>query len=272
MLPPVVALRTEVSRATALLRSIRDPKAPALGEWNVAELAAHLAHAWTVLPALARQAVDGLPGRAGTSLIDELGELAGLTARMVAADPERDLGALADRIDARAADFLSEPPDGDRPCPWLVDGVTVERRHLVCHLLSETVVHSYDLARADGRRWRVDQASAAMIFRGFLLPVIRRLDSRSLLHQDRAARVRAAYDVHLPGGPPFRFVVDRGRLLAPERPEGRADTHIGADPAALLLVVWGRVPAWRPMATGRLVAWGRRPWLAPKLPSMLHTP
>jgi hypothetical protein len=34
---------------------------------------------------------------------------------------------------------------------------------------------------------------------------------------------------------------------------------------ALLLVVYGRVGLWGQLARGRLLAWGRRPWLGPKL-------
>jgi hypothetical protein len=49
------ALRDEVSRVTALLRSIRDPEAPAVGHWNLAEVAVHLSQAWIVVPDLARR-------------------------------------------------------------------------------------------------------------------------------------------------------------------------------------------------------------------------
>jgi hypothetical protein len=30
---------------------------------------------------------------------------------------------------------------------------------------------------------------------------------------------------------------------------------------ALLLVSYGRISQWRPALTGKMVAWGRRPWL-----------
>ncbi|MDP9441435.1 MAG: hypothetical protein M3P34_04490 [Actinomycetota bacterium] len=36
------ALRAEVSRVATLLRSARHPTAPAVGEWNLAEVAMHL--------------------------------------------------------------------------------------------------------------------------------------------------------------------------------------------------------------------------------------
>ena len=47
------ALRTVVPRLSALIRSIKRLATPALGEWNVGDVAIHLAHVWETLPALA---------------------------------------------------------------------------------------------------------------------------------------------------------------------------------------------------------------------------
>ncbi|MDQ4031651.1 MAG: hypothetical protein M3332_05035 [Actinomycetota bacterium] len=58
------ALRDEVRRVTTLLRSIRDPEAPAVGQWNLAEVAMHLSQAWVVVPGLARQDLSHLRGDA----------------------------------------------------------------------------------------------------------------------------------------------------------------------------------------------------------------
>jgi hypothetical protein len=271
----LAALHTEVARTTTLLRTVRHPTAPALGEWDVAELAAHLSHAWMGLPALARRGTHGLPvpERSGSGMIARLDELAGLTVQAVAAEPERDLGALADRIDARAAAFFADCSDrtGDERCPWLLDNVSVDLTRIACHLLNETVTHAYDIARADGGRWRIDSASAAMVVMGFVVPVIRTVDPRTLVDQERAAGVRARYAIHLRGGHEFGLVLDDGRLSVTE-PGGRVDCHVGADPATMLLMIWDRAGQWPAIATGRLVAWGRRPWLGLRLAGMLRNP
>jgi hypothetical protein len=52
----------------------------------------------------------------------------------------------------------------------------------------------------------------------------------------------------------------------------RIDAHISADPAAFLLVVYRRQSLWRNLAAGRLLARGRRPWLAVTLPNRFHEP
>ena len=65
------ALRQEVGRVVGLLRSVRNPTAPALGDWNVAEVAMHLSQAWMAVPGLAgrdtsaiRQVLPELTGKA----------------------------------------------------------------------------------------------------------------------------------------------------------------------------------------------------------------
>src|SRR3712207_2700634 len=49
------ALRDEVRRVTTLMRSITDPGVPAVGQWNIAEVAMHLSQNWILVPGKARQ-------------------------------------------------------------------------------------------------------------------------------------------------------------------------------------------------------------------------
>ncbi|MDQ2881748.1 MAG: hypothetical protein M3Y48_11120 [Actinomycetota bacterium] len=129
------ALRDEVQRVITLLRSIRGPKGdPVVGGRGLTEVALHLSQAWVAVPGLARRDLSGVfevipqrAGRAGGSLVRDVADLGEMTTRAVRSDPERDLGVLADRIDARAqeyfADCAGQSPDELRP--WLIDGITV---------------------------------------------------------------------------------------------------------------------------------------------------
>jgi len=260
------ALGDASTRVADLLRSGIDPTAPALGEWSIAELATHLSHAFDVVPALAR--------RDRASPLGELRELSGQTATWVANDPERDLGVLATRIETRAAEFLSATAAGDAsdPRPWLVEGSAVSLTVLTCHLLNEAVLHGYDIAKAAGRPWAIDRIAAALIFEGFLLSVIQAVDPRALVIQEKAAGVQARFDVSLRGAGRFSMVFDDGRLTI-ERPSDRqVDCHLSADPAALLLVAWGRISQWQAIAKGQLLAWGRRPWMGLQMRGFLRNP
>jgi hypothetical protein len=44
------------------------------------------------------------------------------------------------------------------------------------------------------------------------------------------------------------------------------DCHTSADAAALLLVAWGRQSQSEAIARGKLLAWGRKPWLGVEVP------
>jgi hypothetical protein len=275
------ALRTEVSRVTALLRSVRNPGAPAVGEWNLAELAMHLSQVWLAVPGLARRDLsrvyEVLPawaGTAGESLIGDLWDLGGLTMDGVRGDPERDPRVLADRIEARAEEFFAECAgrSADEPHPWLVQGVAVPLCTLTCHLLNETVMHGGDLARADGRPWPVEPSHAAMVVLGFLVPILAALDPRALVVPQKAAGVRATYDVRVRGAGAFHLLFEDGALQVALPAARRVDCHISADPVALLHVMWGRESQWKVVATGKLLAWGRRPWLGPRLRTMIRNP
>jgi hypothetical protein len=125
------ALRDAVAQVTTLLRSVRDPGAHAVGQWNLGEVAMHLPQVWIGLPELARQdlsrtheAMPILAGVAGHSRIKDVWELGETTILEVKSDPERDPRVLADRIEARAQEYLN-------------------------------------IAHAAGRRWRIEPAHAA---------------------------------------------------------------------------------------------------------------
>ncbi len=265
---------------TALLRSVRDPQAPAVGQWTLAEVAMHLSQAWMVVPGLARQdlsrvyeVLPSLAGVAGASLIRDMGELGDVTTLAVRADPERDPTVLADRIEARAEEYFGEcaAATADELRPWLVEGVTVRLSTLTHHLLNETVMHGYDIARADGRTWRVEPAHAAMVLGRFIVPVLQGLDGRALVN-DKAAGVRVTYDIRIRGGDRFHFVFDDGALSIEEPSSHRVDCHISADPVAFLMVVWDRQSQWKAIAKGKLLAWGRKPWLGPRLRVLMRNP
>lgn len=275
------ALRQEVGRVVALLRSVHDPTAPAVGSWDLAEVAMHLSQAFVVVPGLAREDLSDLyevlptlAEREGSSLLDDLWELADVTTSGVGSDPERDLHVLADRIEERATEFLSEAagrsPDEIRP--WLVEGTRVPLPTLTCHLLSETMVHGGDIARADGRPWPLEASHAALVFDGFLVPVFRALEPRTMVDQERAAGLQATFDIRIRGGGRFHFVFDDGTLLVEAPTSRRVDCHLSADPVAFLAVAYGRQGQWSAIAKGKLMAWGRKPWLGLRLRGLIRNP
>lgn len=275
------ALREEEARVAALVRSIRNPSSHAVGEWTVGDVAMHLTQGLLIVPGLARadmadvhHVLPALAERAGASPIDDVWELGGLTMLGVRSDPERDPGVLADRIEARAAAFLEEAAThtaGDRRA-WLVEGTVLPLPTFTCHLLNEAIMHGHDIARAEGRPWPIDPAHAALVFDGFIWPIIDALGPRAMVDQAKAAGLHATYDLRMRGARSYHLRFDDGALSIELPSDRRVDCHISADPAALLMVAWNRQSQWTAIAKGKLVAWGRKPWLGPRFRSLMRNP
>ena len=275
------ALGEAVDRVTELLRSVTDTSPRALGDWNIGELAMHLSQVWLAVPGLARgdlselhELLPGVAGVPGGSVVRDIWDLGDTTILGVRSDPERDLGVLADRIASRAAQYLAdiEGHAPDEPRAWLVQGAKVTLQMLTCHLLSETITHGYDIARAAGRPWDIDPAEAAMVLNGFIVQVLRTIDPSALVHRGRAGDATATFELRIRGSATYHFVFDRGELHVEDPAPRRIDCHISADPVALLLLMWGRRSQWKAIARGQLLAWGRKPWLGPRLRAMIRNP
>lgn len=179
------ALEEEVARVGALLRSVRNPAAPALGAWSLAEVAMHLSQAWIVVPALARSDPAAIP-----EVVPGVGDIAD-----GGSPPPVNCGTWGRRpcwecvrtpsVISRWWPIGSKPgppttwPTATKPRPtrrvhgWC-GGVRVPPPAFTCHLLNETIVHGYDMARADGRKWAIERAHAAMVIEASSSPSSRR--------------------------------------------------------------------------------------------------
>jgi hypothetical protein len=73
------------------------------------------------------------------------------------------------------------------------------------------------------------------------------------------------------GGRSAHLRVKDSKLTIDGAPQGSVDCHISADPVDYLLVGYGRKSQWGPMLTGKLVAWGRKPWLGLKFARLFHS-
>lgn len=250
-------------RVSSLVRSAEHPTAPAVGEWDLTDTAVHLSHALDAITAMAR---------GGGPLIGDIGELTDLTRMLVRGEEQRDLRAVADRIDASVAGFLdvaaAEGPDAKE---WLTPGTRMPMSGLVCHVLNELVVHGRDIALADGKPWPIERPQAGLVVTGFLFRALGNLGA-AVVNQEAAAGVRVSLDARVRGGGRATLRFDDGDLAVEATSGGPVDCRLSVDPGAFLLVAWDRQSQWAPIARGQLLAWGRRPWLGLKLRSLLLNP
>lgn len=275
------ALSDQVARVASLLHSVRNPLAPAIGEWNLSEVAMHLYQAWLIVTSLVREDPQELhrvwphlASRPGRSLVTDIWDFPGITRMGVNADAERDLTVLSDRIEAQARSFLGSLNEqfAAESCAWVVEGVVVGTPMLLCHLLNEMIVHGYDMARADGKSWPIPRSHAALVIDGFLVPIVSALGPRTMVDQSAARGLAATYELHVRGGGRYLFVFDDGTVAIEVPGTRRVDCHISADPAAMMLVAWRRRSQWAAIGLGQLVAWGRKPWLATRFPNLMRNP
>ena len=254
------ALSRAAGRWADLLRSLPDTRATIPGSsWTVGDAAAHVVmDVRTEALVAAGEAVSWAEG--ATSAPGTPRGAAELNARAVTAEAERHPRALADMLVTAVSDFLAASakldPDHPMPSQYFQGQMALDLAGVTAAELGEVLVHGYDIAKATGRPWPLAADDARLALRAAL-----RLTS-AYINPDTAHGHTGGYDLRIRGGPcvVIRFTDGRASL---EQPGGApVDCHILAAPVALLLVLYGRIPQWGPIAKGQLLTWGPRPWRA----------
>ncbi len=258
-MPTALAAHERVtSQFSKLLRTAPDGAQPILHlTWSVGEIGAHVLSGLVLYTAML---AGGPPP--WQSLLDGDAE----NARHLAEISEREPALLADAIDVAAPDFRNAfATYSEELAPWHA-GLRVLPEVLVGLVVGDILVHGWDLATAVGRNWVIDPPDACLSFSA-AVPVM-----AHFVDQDAARGISATYCVRLRGGPTFTLLFADGTLTTAENRPSRADCRMSVDPVAYLLTAYGRVPVWRQVIRGRLVGYGRRPWLGLKLTSLLRNP
>lgn len=261
------ALGEAVSRTTQLWRGIGDPSAPVPGlTWSAAETAAHVVGDMREYTAAltshmnGRRTVgeipDGSPARARTLV----------NGRHLIDIAEREPRRLADMLEETAANYLAaaaavEAAD-HRPIVT-ADGLVLEPAVMTCLLLGEQLVHGLDIARAVNRPWTIGRDDALLV-----IPAVLSIAPK-YLRSSRTKDLSISFELRMRAGHRYRLAVDNG-LGAVTVAGEKADCVITAEPVAFLLVGFGRVPQWSQLVRGKILAGGRKPWLAAKFGTLLE--
>ena len=255
MASALVAHERVAGRFSSLLRSSPDGtgKVPHL-TWTVGETAAHVLASTRLYPEMLAGAERGW---ADLSLGDTE------NARLLARIPERDPRELADAMDVAAAAlreaYAAYPGDS---AAWHA-GVGVPPAAAVGLLVGDMIVHGWDIASAIDGTWVIEPSDACLSFAATMPVISHFVDTKA------AKGFSATYGIQLRRGPTFTLAFTDGRLATSEGRPVHADCRMSADPVAYLLAAYRRIPLWRPVVRGKFLAYGRRPWLAAKLQSML---
>ncbi|MFF4401079.1 maleylpyruvate isomerase family mycothiol-dependent enzyme [Streptomyces sp. NPDC001480] len=259
------AIRETAGDIAALLRAAPGTSAPVPGSlWTVGEAAAHLALANELMADLVsgreRPYGDGTPG-----------SLAAANARALAGFEERRAEPLATMITEQAGLFLdaveraASHAAAENP-PLVTPLGPMDPATLGSYLLTHMLGHGYDLARALDQRHMLDR-DRVLLCMPFMLSVMPRVADPAA-----TAGLTARYAVRLRSAAAFGVVLADGTVNVTPGPPDRPDCTILIDPVTFLLIALGRRAPWPAIARGRVVAWGRRPWLAPRFPTLFTAP
>jgi hypothetical protein len=93
-----------------------------------------------------------------------------------------------------------------------------------------------------------------------------------IVDERAAAGFSARYRLRLRGGSRFAVTFAEGVVTVSAEPTGRTDCTIMLEPVAFFLLALGRCSPASVIARGKIVAWGRKPWLAPRFPGFFTAP
>lgn len=253
--PDVVVSRVgaALSRCTEALAAA-PPTRRAVGHWTVGDLAGHL----TDMVEIYSRLMEGGGHPAGR--LENLGNHNERSASGFDGTPAQ----AAKRMRSGAARMLTLIKDGwNQQVPWLSD-IVLSGRSVALLALGEFLVHGHDAA---GSGWTIDPLDASILLAGIEPLAVH------YVNEEEAAGLRVSIETRIRGGVRRRFVFDGPRLSIVE-PEGRrgADCYISGDPTTFVLLMYGRGGPIGAALTGKVVAWGRKPWLALKLPKLIRNP
>lgn len=252
----IEVLENVAGRFTTLLRTA-DPARTAIGRWSTAELATHVSMIFMMYPDLVR---------GGSSPVKDHLAMAAYWDDELVRDTLRDPAEAADRIDLALKEFAAAvgPGNWEQPVKWH-GGKEVPVYTLASILLNECSIHGRDIATAEARPWSISRNDANLIFDGHL-PIL-----KHFVNTDAIKEMDASYEVHLRGGSTVYFEISGGQLEIRTSPSRSVDCRISADPVTYLMVGYGRTGQWGPVLTGKILAFGKKPWLGMRLATLFHS-
>jgi uncharacterized protein (TIGR03083 family) len=240
-------VRDASRRFADLVRAAPDPGMRVRNsEWSVADAAAHVALGAEAYAAYA----DG-----GAEPVGHVGSINADNARLLTVMTDRDVLTLADRAE-RGVEALVTATSGlgaDRLVQWHDRQATVGA--VLGLQLGELLIHGDDVARTLGQAWPISRPEGTTVFEAIAQVAHWFVDPAG-------AAGDAKFEINLRGGPASTFAFAGGALTVEAGRTDRPDCRIWGDPTAMLLVLYKRRSQWGELARGRLLAGGRRPWLA----------
>ncbi len=257
--PALAAVEAASGEIAALLRGADGRRRIPGARWTVAESAAHLALANELMAGVA--AGRELPYGDGTP-----GSLAAANDASLEVFTERDPAVLAAAITAHARDFTAaarrRSPGRELLTPMGPMTVEVFASYMLTHVLG----HGYDMARALRRPHGLNRERVALT-----VPFLVRAMDR-VVNPVTSAGHSACYELRVPGAGRWAVTFDAGTVHVTPTTPRRPDCVILTTPTTFFLLALGRRTPTTALTHASVLAWGPRPWLAPRFPLLFQAP
>jgi len=260
------ALQQTAVRNARLWRRVSDYDVPVPGlKWTAAETAAHLVGDLRDYTEVLTRYARGYVTHPQLSVDSPSRMSAVVNARHLLDVPERNLHRLSVQLENAVAAYVSVAATVEAGVPMLTpNGLVIDAATMTGLLLAEQLIHGLDIARACERDWTIERHEALLA-----VPAVLAV-APEYLRPDQAQQ-QISFEIRLRGGAAYRFAVLNGSATL-DAAGAPVDCVITADPAAFLMVGFGRLPQRAAALRGKMWASGRRPWCAITFGSLLSHP
>lgn len=246
----------------------------AIGEWSIAETAAHVAlvarmNAGMVSSERSSLGIDGLDDLVHAATLADIAEINTLTLTHFT---ERNPDELAEQIRQNVDLILTRSADlaPHALVPWL-GGAQLPVISVLAHQLNEFLVHGVDVARASATRSAIAPGDGAFAFDLFLVGLLGGRSGNLLTGGTVKGGRRIAVEFRSAHTRAVVIAIDRGQVTV-EAPGAAVDARIRFDPGSLMLAIFRRISPLRLVTTGKIAVSGKRPWLAVPFLQRIQTP
>jgi uncharacterized protein (TIGR03083 family) len=259
------SVRATAGRFCEMVASVPDPAATATAGWTVADVTAHVTTIGFLNTMLMRAAeppfdMPGLPEAIAATTVDTVH---GLNDQVMSHFRERDRTRLLEILRHHVDLMLTASQDHDpgETFSWLGESRPT-LAGMFAHMVNELLIHGNDIARAVKVPWAMPAPDAALFFDLFYVGLATGQPGRLLDGSKRPLRRRIAVEFRSGYTAPVTIVVRDGQVSAEPAGPG-ADAWVRFDPAALNMMMFGRISKAQAVLTRKIIIGGRRPWLMP---------
>jgi uncharacterized damage-inducible protein DinB len=255
-----IAITAVTDYIAAMIRSLPDTTIPlSRSHWTIGTAAAHL----VVSQRLSKKILQGeknpynsakpeTVAETNAKMLEEFVERKGdKLATMLVMDTESFLKALAQEKDT----FTMQTHFGKMD-------LQTSLAYNLCHLL----IHASQIAMALKKTVPVTKKDVEMV-----LPFLK-LGTKASYDKDVAKDFIGTFAVHLRNSVSYAIICEGQSVQTADEIPEHVDCHISADPVSFFLVSTGVITQWKPLFTGKLIAWGRKPWLGLRLTQLFKSP